>query len=87
MQIVSATEAKNHLSAVMNLAIAEPLIIEKNGRPFVVMMSAEAYEQQEEERRKLSFLALCDDLAATAMENGMTKEILQSLLADDAPRH
>lgn len=66
----------------MNKAAQEPVVIEKNGRPFVVMMSVKTYEQQAEEERKRAFLSLCDQLAATAKRNGMTEEILQSILAE-----
>lgn len=80
MQSISATEAKNRLAAVMNTAIKEPVIIEKNGHPFVVMMSVEEYEKKAQENGKASFIALCHRLAATAKQNGMTEAVLRSIL-------
>ncbi len=83
MHTISATEAKNHLASVMARALKEPVIIEKNGRPTVVMMSVEAYDEVATHSRKKAFLDLCDGIAATAQKNGMTDEILQSILASD----
>lgn len=80
MQTISAIEAKNRLAAVMDQAIKEPVIIEKNGRPFVVMMSMEEYDKKLQENRKESFIKLCQELAAKAKRNGMTGEILNSIL-------
>lgn len=82
MQTISATEAKNKLAAVMDIAMKEPVMIEKNGRPFVVMMSAEAYEKSAGDRHKESFIQLCETLALTSKRRGMTEEILQSILND-----
>lgn len=83
METVSATEAKNQLARVMEMAQKQPVMIEKNGRPSVVMMSAEAYDGKSKRQRKEDFVKLCDELAATAKRNGMTEEILKSILADE----
>jgi len=88
MQTISATEAKNYLASVMDKAIREPVLIEKNGRPFVVMMSVEEYEkkagqEKTERERKKAFLEFCDYIATTAKKNGMTEEILNSILAEE----
>lgn len=83
MQTISATDAKNQLAGVMEKAIKEPVMIEKNGRPFVVMMSVAEYEKKAADDRKQAFTKLCQELAATAKKSGMTGEILQSILADE----
>ncbi len=82
MQHVTATEAKNHLATVMQKAVKEPIVIEKNGQPYVVMMSVEEYEKTATETRRENFVTLCHQLASTAKKNGMTEEILASILAE-----
>lgn len=42
---VTATELKNRLSETMERAQHEPVFIEKNGRPFAVLMSQKEYER------------------------------------------
>lgn len=83
METVTATEAKNNLGAIMAQALHAPVMIEKNGRPMVVMMSAESYAQHDVQERKEAFLKLCDELADKARSRGLTEEILQSILAEE----
>lgn len=45
MKIISATEVKNRLGAVMDSALVEPVMVEKSGRPAVVIVSAREYER------------------------------------------
>lgn len=40
-----AREAKYHFGRLIDLARAEPVLIEKHGRPVVVVLSVEAYER------------------------------------------
>jgi len=47
------------------------------------MMSAEAYGGKSRQQRREDFIKLCHELAATAKRNGMTEEILKSILADE----
>ncbi len=79
---ISATEAKNHLAGVMENALKEPVVIEKNGRPYVVMMSVAEFEKSASRRHKESFLRLCHELGKRAEKRGMTPKILQSILRD-----
>lgn len=46
MRVLSATEAKNRFGAVLREVIrtGEPILVEKDGRPVAVIMSAQAYE-------------------------------------------
>ena len=41
----SATEMKNHFGEYLEGALLEPLVIEKTGRPVVVMLSIKEYER------------------------------------------
>ena len=44
MAVVTATEAKNKFGQVLEMAQAEPVTIQKNGRDVAVVLSAEQYE-------------------------------------------
>lgn len=45
MKTMSAKEAKNGFGLLLDTARAEPVTIEKHGRPVVVVLSTEAYER------------------------------------------
>lgn len=45
MQRMSAREAKNGFGRLIDTARAEPVAIEKHGRPVVVVLSVEEYER------------------------------------------
>lgn len=45
MQHMSARDAKNAFGKLIDIARAEPVAIEKHGRPVVVVLSLESYEQ------------------------------------------
>ena len=45
MQRISARDAKNSFGRLIDLARAEPVAIEKFGRPVVVVMAVEEYER------------------------------------------
>jgi prevent-host-death family protein len=45
MKIMSAGKAKNGFGLLMDTARAEPVTIEKHGRPVAVVLSVEEYER------------------------------------------
>ena len=45
MKAISAREARYNFGRMIDTARGEPVIVEKHGRPFVVVMAVEAYEQ------------------------------------------
>ena len=45
MKHISSKDAKNGFGRLMDTARAEPVIVEKHGRPFVVVLSVEEYER------------------------------------------
>jgi len=47
---MSARDAKNAFGLLLDTARAEPVSIEKHGRPVVVVLSVEEYERLVEER-------------------------------------
>lgn len=44
MRTISAKDAKNGFGQLIDMARAEPVTVEKHGRPVVVVLSVEAYE-------------------------------------------
>jgi prevent-host-death family protein len=45
MKAVSAREAKYHFGQLIDDARAEPVVVEKHGRPVVVVMAVEEYQR------------------------------------------
>jgi prevent-host-death family protein len=45
MKSISAKDAKNGFGRLLDLARAEPITVEKHGRPVVVVLSVEEYER------------------------------------------
>ncbi len=45
MQALSAKEAKNNFGRMIDLARTEPLVVEKHGRPVVVVLAVEDFEK------------------------------------------
>lgn len=45
MKSMSAKEAKNGFGLLLDTARAEPVVIEKHGRPVVVVLSVEQYQR------------------------------------------
>lgn len=54
MDTISAADTKTNFGALLDKAQREPVMISKNGRPVAVVMSADAFEEQQ--RVKLEFL-------------------------------
>lgn len=54
MDTVPAADAKTNFGALLDKAQREPVMISKNGRPVAVVMSADAYEEQQQ--IKIEFL-------------------------------
>ena len=82
MTEMTALDAKNRFGRLIELAQRAPVTITKNGRPSVVVMSADAYER----RRKAAARRLgeaMDRMAAEAKANGLDEAELEKLLADD----
>jgi prevent-host-death family protein len=83
MTEMTALDAKNRFGRLIELAQRAPVTITRNGRPSVVVMSADAYER----KRKWAAERLRAALERTRKEaarNGLTEEDLEALLADDS---
>ena len=63
MRVMAARDAKNGFGYLIDLARAEPVTIEKHGRPVVVVLSIEEFE-------RLKALAAAKREPATAQSGG-----------------
>jgi len=45
MKVISAREAKYNFGRMIDTARGEPVVVEKHGRPFVVVLSVEEFEK------------------------------------------
>ena len=82
MQYISATEAKQSLSKLLESSQREPVVIQKQKRDVAVMLSMQEYQ-------KLTALNLddfekfCDLIGRQAGEKGLTQEKLKEILSED----
>ena len=82
MATVSASEAKQGLASVIEVAAREPVVIRRHERDVAVLISMDEY-------RRLSGLAVAefkrvaDEVAARARDRGLTPERLEELLCAD----
>jgi prevent-host-death family protein len=83
MKSVTALEAKTRFGEVLEAAQRQPISITRNGRPSVVMISAESFARRQRLARDRLQMAmkLAGEHAAT---QGMTEEALNQLLADES---
>jgi len=82
MTEMTALDAKNRFGRLLDLAQRAPVTITKNGRPSVVVMSADAYERRRKAAARLLGEAM-DRMAAEAKAKGLDEGDLEKLLADD----
>lgn len=82
MRVVSATDAKQQLGAVIDAAQREPVVIRRQKRDVAVVLSKAEYDRL----RALNIAeleTLCDSIADRARARGLTEERLADILADD----
>jgi prevent-host-death family protein len=82
VKTVAATEAKNRLGAILDEAQREPIVIRRQDRDIVVVLSMAEYERLRSGNVR-AFLALRDEIAAEAPAKGLTAPRLRRLLRDD----
>jgi prevent-host-death family protein len=79
---ISATEAKQNLAALLDIAQREPVVIRRHEREVAVVVSTGEYERLR--AMKISeFQRFCDQVAEKVAARGMTPEIVEQLLSDD----
>jgi prevent-host-death family protein len=81
MQIVSATDAKQRLAALLDAAQRGPVLIQRQKRDVAVIMAAEEYERMRD-LAAADFQRFCDRVAAQAKARGLTPSVLRKLLKD-----
>jgi prevent-host-death family protein len=81
MKRISATDAKQRFAALLDAAQREPVVIRRQNRDVVVMVSAEAYERIRGATND-ELDRLCERVSKQAAERGLTDKILADLLND-----
>ena len=82
MRVVSATDAKQRLAAVLDAAQREPVVIRRQNRDVAVVISVEDYERLRGANIE-AFLQLSDKIGREAAARGLTEKKLAKLLADE----
>lgn len=83
MQYVSATDAKQTFSAVLDTAQREPVVIRKQNRDVAVMISMRDFERLRRVNIE-EFQKFCDRLGKEAAARGLTEEKLNEILDSDS---
>jgi prevent-host-death family protein len=83
MKSVTALEAKNRFGEVMEAAQRQPISITRNGRPSVVMLSAESYDRRQRMARERMRQAM-QRAGEYAAAHDMNEKVLDQLLADES---
>lgn len=81
MRAVTASEAKQGLAAVLEMAAREPVVIQRQKRDVAVVLSMDEYERLVKFNVG-EFRRFCDAVGNDAAEAGMTEAELERLLAD-----
>jgi prevent-host-death family protein len=83
MKRITALEAKTRFGEVLDAAQRQPVSITRNGRPSVVVISAESYARRQKmaAERMREAMQRAGDFAAA---HGMTEQTLDQLLADES---
>ena len=83
MKSMTALEAKNRFGEVMEAAQRQPVSITRNGRPSVVIISAESYARRQRVARERLRQAM-RRAGEYAAAHGIDEEALDMMLADES---
>ena len=83
MKTITALEAKNRFGEVLETAQRQPVSITRNGRPSVVMISAESYQRRQRVARERLRQSL-QRAGEHAASRGMNEDVLDQLLVDES---
>jgi len=81
MRHVSATEAKQTLSSILDAVQREPVVIQRQRRDVAVLLSMRDYERLTA-MNVTDFQDYCDRISQRARERGLTEDTLDALLRD-----
>jgi prevent-host-death family protein len=81
MRHVSATEAKQALSRILDAVQQEPIVIQRQRRDVAVLLSMRDYERLTA-MNVAEFQDYCDRMSQRARERGLTEDTLDTLLHD-----
>jgi len=82
MQYVSATEAKQTFTALIEKAQQEPVVIRQQNRDVAVIMSIEDYQRLTQSNLQ-EFQSFREKVGHKAQERGLTEDKLDKILAMD----
>jgi prevent-host-death family protein len=83
MRHVSANEAQQALSRILDVVQEEPVVIQKHQQDVAVLLSMRDYERLTA-MNVADFQDYCDRISQRARERGLTEETLDTLLRDEA---
>jgi prevent-host-death family protein len=83
MKSVTALEAKTRFGEVLEAAQRQPVSITRNGRPSVVMISAESYARRQRMARERLRQAMLS-AGEHAVAQSLNEDVLGQLLADES---
>jgi prevent-host-death family protein len=83
MRHVSATEAKQALSAVIDAAQREPVVIQRQKRDVAVVLSVQEYQRLAALNVE-EFERFCDRIGEQVKARGLTEEKLAEILSGDS---
>jgi len=81
MRTVSASEAKQSFATVIDVAMREPVMIQRQKRDIAVVMSVEEYKRLAHLNVQ-EFQRFCDQAGRSAEKAGLTERKLAELLSD-----
>jgi prevent-host-death family protein len=81
MRTVTASEAKQGFATVIDAAMREPIMIQRQKRDIAVVMSVEEYKRLVHLNVE-EFMRFCDQVGTSAKKTGLTERKLAELLSD-----
>ncbi len=82
MKIVSATEAKQRLAALLDAAQREPVMIPRQKRDVAVILSPQEYDRLRAINVE-EFERFCDRVGQQAVVRGLSEDRLGDIVGDD----
>ncbi len=82
MRHVSAAEAEQALSKILDAAQQEPVVIQKQQQDIAVLLSMRDYERLTA-TNVAAFQDYCDRISERARKRGLTEDTLDTLLRDE----